>query len=249
TFVFPSTVKKCVRKVRIFTPGREIPFAGHPTLGTAFVLKNQGTIDPNITESYLELGIGPIKVRFRKNNQIQMYQQTPQFLEEFQEKSAIAKVLGVSPQLISDKWPIQFVSTGFPFLITPLISLTAIRAIHLDVNLLLETLEGYPSQEIVVLTPETIHLNSHAHVRMFAPSAGVFEDPATGSAAGPIGAYLEVNKVLSNHVIGSEIFLEQGYEIHRPSKLVVECLYEDKDLSEIIVGGDVKLTAQGDFFL
>lgn len=249
TFVFPSTVENCIRKVRIFTPGREIPFAGHPTLGTAFVLKNQGIVDLNVTESYLELGIGTIKVKFPKNNQIQMYQQTPQFLEEFQDKSAIAEVLGVSPQMISDKWPMQFVSTGFPFLITPLISLTAIREIQLNVNLLLETLKDYPSQEIVVLTPETIHLNSHAHVRMFAPSTGVFEDPATGSAAGPIGAYLELNQVLSNHIIGSEIILEQGYEIHRPSKLVVACLYENNVLSKAIVGGQVKLIAQGKFFL
>ncbi|MFX0051311.1 MAG: PhzF family phenazine biosynthesis protein [Candidatus Hermodarchaeota archaeon] len=249
TFVFPSTVENCIRKVRIFTPGREIPFAGHPTLGTAFVLKNKGVIDPNVTESYLELGIGPTKVKFQNDNQIQMYQQTPQFLEEFQDKKAITEVLGVSPQLVSDKWPIQFVSTGFPFLIIPLISLKAIRAIQLNVNALLETLKDYPSQEIVVFSPETIHPNSNAHVRMFAPSAGVFEDPATGSAAGPTGAYLEENQVLTNHTLRSEIVLEQGYEIHRPSRLVVRCLYKNDTISRVVVGGQVKLIAQGKFFL
>ena len=113
----------------------------------------------------------------------------------------------------------------------------------------MEVLNDYPSQAIVVLTPETIHHDSNAHVRMFAPSAGVFEDPATGSAAGPIGAYLEVNQVLTNHRKGTEICLEQGYEIQRPSKLVVECLYQNGEITNIIVGGQVKLVAVGNFFL
>lgn len=248
TFVLPSKLDHCVRKVRIFTPGREIPFAGHPTLGTAFVLKNQGIIGATDIQAHLELGIGPIAVEFR-DNLVHMHQAKPQFLEEFQDNTTIAKILGITPDLISQKWPMQFVSTGFPFLIVPLTSLTAIHSIHLDSKLLIETLENFPSQELLVFTPNTAHTDSHVHVRMFARSAGVPEDPATGSAAGPLGGYIEIYQILENHTRGTEIILEQGYEIHRPSRLIVQCCYEKNELSEVIVSGEVKLTAQGEFFL
>jgi trans-2,3-dihydro-3-hydroxyanthranilate isomerase len=249
TFVFPSKVEKCIRKVRIFTPGLEIPFAGHPTLGTAYVLRKKGIISSTEKKSVLELGIGPIEVKFQDDNHIQMFQQTPQFLETFQDKSVIANILGVSSEVISDDWPMQFVSTGFPYLIVPFTSLTKLREIQLNVGLLLETLKDYPARALVGLTAETVHTNSHAHVRMFAPSEGVFEDPATGSAAGPIGAYLEANNILVNHSKGDKIILEQGYEIHRPSKLIVECKYQNENFDKIVVGGTVKTTAEGKFIL
>ncbi|UCE12460.1 MAG: PhzF family phenazine biosynthesis protein [Candidatus Heimdallarchaeota archaeon] len=249
TFVLPTTLEKCIRKVRIFTPGREIPFAGHPTLGTAYVLRNQGIVTDSETEAYLELGIGPIAVNYCTQDHIQMHQARPQFLEEFYEINSMAKILGIAPNLISHNGPMQFVSTGFPFLIVPLVSLTAIQAINLDVNLLLKTLEDYSSQELLVFTPDTVFTDSDAHVRMFAPSAGVPEDPATGSAAGPLGSYLERYQILSTHEKGTEIVLEQGHEIHRPSQLVVQCKYEGDEFSEIIVGGRVKLVVQGKFFL
>lgn len=246
TFVFPSKI--CLRKVRIFTPGREIPFAGHPTLGTAFVLKKQGIINTDDTKVFLELGIGPIAVEFC-DNLIKMHQSRPQFLEEFQEKNKIAQILGISTDSISHKWPIQFVSTGFPFLIVPLTSLKAIRSIQLNSKLLTEALEDFPSQEILVFTPHAVHADSNAHVRMFGPSVGVSEDPATGSAAGLLGGYLETYRVVENHNNGAEIVLEQGYEIYRPSRLVVQCCYEKNEISEVIVSGKVKLTVQGEFII
>jgi trans-2,3-dihydro-3-hydroxyanthranilate isomerase len=248
TFVLPSKVEKCVRKVRIFTPGREIPFAGHPTLGTAFVLRNQGIIGAKDTQAYLELGIGPIAVEFR-DNFVKMHQAKPEFLAKFQDTMAMAEIMGISADLLLEKYPIQFVSTGFPFLIIPLSSLEAIRAINLDIKLLLNTLEGFPSQELLFFTPNTVYPDSHVHVRMFAPSAGVPEDPATGSAAGPLGGYLEKYQVLSNHPRGTSFVLEQGYEINRPSKLIVQCSYEKDEITEAIVGGEVKLTVEGKFFL
>ena len=247
TFVLPSEVKRCVRKVRIFTPGREIPFAGHPTLGTAFVLKSKGIISSADTKSYLELGIGPIAVDFQ-DELIKMHQAKPEFLIEFQDVKTIAQIMGISPNLISQKYPIQYVSTGFPYLIVPLTSLEAIRAINLDTNLLIKTLEGFPSQELLVFTPNTVYTDSHVHVRMFAPSVGVPEDPATGSAAGPLGCYIEKYQVISSHIRGTTFVLEQGYEINRPSKLIVQCSYENDEITEVIVGGEVKMTAEGRFF-
>jgi trans-2,3-dihydro-3-hydroxyanthranilate isomerase len=143
----------------------------------------------------------------------------------------------------------QFVSTGFPYLIVPLASLEAIQAINLDINLLLNTLEGFPSQELLVFTPNTVYADSNVHVRMFAPSVGVPEDPATGSAAGPLGCYLEEYQVISNHIRGNLFILEQGYEINRPSKLIVQCTYEANEIVEAIVGGEVRITVEGQFFL
>ncbi len=249
TFVLPPAAEKCIRKVRIFTPEHEIPFAGHPTLGTAFVLKKQSIVEPEVSKTYLELGIGPTAVEFREKNYIQMYQSKPEFLREFTDKTVIAEILGISSNSIVDNWPMQYVSTGHPFLIIPLTSLNAIQSINLNTTLLLDTLKNTLSQDLLLVTPETIYSDSHAHARMFAPSAGVFEDPATGSAAGPLGAYLEKNLILYNHTKGTEIILEQGYEMQRPSRLVTRCLYEGNDISEMIVGGQVKLTAQGDYFL
>lgn len=247
TFVFPAKKADCVRNVRIFTPAREVPFAGHPTLGTAYVLRTQGIITKN--QANLELGIGSISINFREDNHIEMEQREPKFLGEFPDLNAIAKILGISPDQIENRWPMQFVTTGLPILIVPIISLDAIRSIDLDSTLLLKTLDDYPAKELVVITSEPVNKDSHAHVRMFAPSAGVFEDPATGSAAGPIGAYLETHQILHNHKKGEEIILEQGYEIFRPSQLFVKCQYIDETISKIIVGGKVKLTAQGQFFL
>ncbi len=249
TFVFPSSIEKCIRNVRIFTPASEIPFAGHPTLGTAFVLKRQKITEKNQKSFFLELGIGPIEVSVIDENHIQMSQAPPQFLEVFKDKKSMAEILGVSPDVIIDKFPMQFVSTGFPFLIVPITSMKAIKKVQLNPTLLMETLKDFSSQALVILTPETIHSNSHAHVRMFAPSAGVPEDPATGSAAGPIGGYLEVNNVIDNHLRGSKIVLEQGYEINRPSRLFVECVFHENEIINALVSGTVKLTAEGKFIL
>jgi len=249
TFVLPSTEKQCVKKIRIFTPGSEIPFAGHPTLGTAYVLKNKGIIGENQKYSHLELGIGPIRVEFFENDFVTMQQPEPSFLKEFTQKNMIENILGLSSRDVSEQWPIRFVSTGFPFLIIPLTSLSSIKSIKLNVNLLSETLKDFPSQALLVFTPETVHSDSHVHARMFAPSAGVFEDPATGSAAGPLGAYLAKYNVINKHSTGSKFIIEQGYEINRPSKLIAQCIYESSKNIAVNVKGQVRKTAEGKFFL
>lgn len=249
TFVLPPDNDKCVRRVRIFTPGREIPFAGHPTLGTAFVLKNKEIIEENAKSSFLELGLGPIQVQFSENNYISMQQPKPTFLEEFDERKAIASILGITKSEISEKWPMRFVSTGLPFLIVPLTSLQSIQSVKLNVNLLLETLKEYPSQELLIFCTGTIHTDSNVHMRMFAPSVGVLEDPATGSAAGPLGAYIDSYNVVKDLPQGTKIIIEQGYEINRPSRLLAKCCYEASNISSVIVKGLVRKTAEGIFFL
>ncbi|MBD3189174.1 MAG: PhzF family phenazine biosynthesis isomerase [Candidatus Heimdallarchaeota archaeon] len=249
TFIFPSEKKDCLAKVRIFTPGKELDFAGHPTLGTTFVLKQTGKIPQDEKEATLELGIGPINVKLTKQDLISMQQSKPQFLEKYLDKKALAKAIGINREQIIDDFPMQVVSTGNPFLIVPLDSLQTIKEINLNPYLLNQALKDFITHELVVFTKETLYEESHVHVRMFAPAVGVLEDPATGSAAGPIGAYLEHWSVLANHKDGSEITIEQGFEIHRPSKLIVKTHYQNNEISAVDVLGKVKLTAKGEFIL
>jgi trans-2,3-dihydro-3-hydroxyanthranilate isomerase len=249
TFVLPSDIDKCIRRVRIFTPGQEIPFAGHPTLGTAYVLKNKEIVKEEDKNIYLELGIGPIRVSFAENNYIRMQQPIPKFLEEFRGRKLIAEILGISKNEVSKLWPMRFVSTGIPFLIVPLISLKSVQSVKLNAGLLLETLKEYPSQELLIFSSETLHSGSNIHMRMFAPSVGVLEDPATGSAVGPLGAYIDRYNVIKELTQGAKIIIEQGYEINRPSRLIVKCNYDSINISSVIVEGQVRKTAEGVFFL
>ncbi len=249
TFILKPEINSCSVKVRIFTPGRELEFAGHPTLGTAFVLKKRALIPHGTNKSLMELGIGPIEVEFFEDQSIGMYQPKPQFLDKYEDKESLAKIIGLESDDILDDYPMQVVSTGFPFLIVPIKSLKSIQKISLNPQLQLETLSEFLTSKLLVFTTETIHKDSSVHVRMFAPSVGVLEDPATGSAAGPTGAYLEYWNVLENHTHSSEIKIEQGYEIKRPSQLIVKNLYTKDTISNVLVSGKVKKTAKGDFFL
>lgn len=249
TFIFPAEKKDCIAKVRIFTPGKELDFAGHPTLGTTFVLKQTGKISSDIKKATLELGIGPIDVELKEQELISMQQPKPQFLEKYYDKKAIAKAIGIDNKKIIEDFPMQVVSTGNPFLIVPLDSLKTIKEIKLNPYLLEQALKDFITHELVVFTTETKYEEADVHVRMFAPAVGVLEDPATGSAAGPIGSYLEQWSVLSDHKNGSEITIEQGFEIHRPSKLIVKTHYQKQEITAVDVLGKVKLTAKGEFIL
>ena len=249
TFVLPTEVEECIKKVRIFTPGAEIPFAGHPTLGTAYVLKKKGLVKHNSLSANLELGIGPIKVDYLEEDMIAMYQHKPKILGEYNDKQPMAQILNIPTNGIKSDFPMSFISTGGAFLIVPLENLTTLQNLNINTNTLINTLKDHPSQKIVVFCTETLHDDSSLHLRMFAPTLGVMEDPATGSAAGPMGAYTEINSVLDNHSNGNTLTLEQGYEINRPSKLLVNCQYDSGRIVGIQVTGQVKTVVEGIYHL
>jgi len=248
TFFEKPTLKDCSFKVRIFTPAREIPFAGHPTLGSAFVLKHTGLVDSTVSQTNLELGIGKIPVEYISSDTIRMIQPAPQFLTEVQNRDAIAATIGLPASALSTDYPMQYVATGTPFLIVPLISLEAVQKAQPDGPLILKTLEDESTAKIVILSTDTVHSDSDVHVRMFAPDVGVLEDPATGSAAGPIGAYVDHHGLLRRPSRGIPIVIEQGYEIRRPSQLIAEVVGENTPTS-VLVSGKVKLIAKGTFFV
>lgn len=247
TFIEQPTMKDCSSRVRIFTPGRELPFAGHPTLGTAFVLKYKEIVKKAEAKTILELGIGPIRVEYLSGNQVQMTQPAPTFMDTINDKSRITDVIGLSPEDVSDTTPIQIVTTGIPFIIVPLKNLEAVRHAVPNPALIITELNNLASQMILIFSTETVNQKNNVHARMFAPDAGVLEDPATGSAAGPLAAYIEKYNILKHHEFGNSITIEQGYEINRPSSLVAKVPHES--MSEILVSGKVRLTAEGTYFL
>jgi trans-2,3-dihydro-3-hydroxyanthranilate isomerase len=247
TFLLELTNKDCDVKVRIFTPAAEIPFAGHPTIGTAFVFRYKQLLSPDKNTTLLELGVGPIRVDFLDNDFIRMIQPKPTFSKTIDDVSKVAEVIGLTSDDIAKSSPIQIVSTGFPFIIVPIKTLAAVKR-AVPVPPLFDTnLSDLSTKQVLIFSTETTHSDSHVHARMFGPDVGVVEDPATGSAAGPCGAYLEKYKLLSDHKIGDPINIEQGYEIQRPSKLVVTV--PDESMEEVHVSGKVRLIAEGTFYL
>jgi trans-2,3-dihydro-3-hydroxyanthranilate isomerase len=247
TFLEKPTVRGCHSKVRIFTPGRELQFAGHPTLGTAFVMRHRGLVDRLKNSVMVELGIGPIRVDYQKGDSLRMAQPSPSFMEAITDTSPIAEAIGLEPDDITDEYPTQVVSTGIPFLIVPIKSLSLVKAANPNPQRIIENLEHVSSSDILIFSTESVHSDSNVHARMFAPDVGALEDPATGSAAGPLGAYLEKYRVLKHHEFGQAIVVEQGYEIRRPSRLTVTVPHES--MEEIFVSGKVRLVAEGTFYI
>ncbi|MFW9932358.1 MAG: PhzF family phenazine biosynthesis protein, partial [Candidatus Thorarchaeota archaeon] len=248
TFIEKPTKSDYIVKVRIFTPARELRFAGHPTIGTAFVLKESGILKSSSRHAIMELGIGPIPVDYLDNGAIRMKQNEPEFLEMWGDKVSIASALGISSNAIDTRSPMQWVSTGFPFLMVPMKSLEAVKSASPNSPEILSALEGQISKQIVLFSTETENSDSHLHVRMFGPEVGVVEDPATGSAAGPLAAYVEQYNLLNRDLPGQDIIIEQGYEIRRPSRLTASIIGE-KDFTGVYVSGLTRLVAKGTFFI
>ncbi|MFW9800151.1 MAG: PhzF family phenazine biosynthesis protein [Candidatus Thorarchaeota archaeon] len=248
TFIVPTKRSECSAKVRIFTPAEEIQFAGHPTLGTAFVMKLKGLIPEQKEHVNLELGIGPTPVKYLSSDTILMEQNKPEFLSVLDQREAIARAVQLDTSDISKRTPAQYVSTGYPFLIVQVESLGAVQDAVPNPPEIAKALSGQASQEIVIFSKETVHEDSSVHARMFAPAFGVLEDPATGSAAGPLGAYVEKHNVLERPKIGEPVIIEQGFELKRPSRLV-STVVGGSAFSGMNVSGQVRLVAEGEFYL
>ena len=247
TFLQEPSTKGCTSRVRIFTPAAEIPFAGHPTLGTAFVIKHKELLDPGKSTALLQLGVGPIRVDILEDNNIRMIQPEPSFESTVEDVEKVVEAVGLTLDDVDQESPVQIVSTGFPFLIVPIKTISALKQAAPVPSVFGANLADLSTQQVLIFSTETTFPDSHVHARMFAPEVGVVEDPATGSAAGPLGAYLEKYKVLSNHQLGEPINIEQGYEIKRPSKLVVRVPHEN--MKEVHVSGKVRLIAEGTFYM
>lgn len=253
-FVFPPTDPAAAARLRIFTPTQEIPFAGHPVLGTFYVLAHlkRISIQDGITRVMQECNIGlyPIEVHADQGSVVRvvMAQPKPEFLDPIgaiDELYLIAAALGIPKHVIADaKWPLQVVSTGLPVLIVPVRTLTAARSITPDASAIIKICERFGANGIMVFTTVTVESFASVHARMFAPKIGILEDPATGSAGGALGAYLVHNGVVE---VGptTEILIEQGYELDRPSRILVQVKSEDDVIQGVTVGGQCVMVVEG----
>ena len=253
-FVFPPTDKAAVARLRIFTPTQEIPFAGHPVLGTFFVLAELGIIPVKepITRLMQECNIGLFPVELHAEvgqvERVVMTQPKPEFLgplEETEDLYKVASALGLPKYVIADaKWPIEVVSTGLPVMIVPVRTLTAVRSINPDASAIMDVCRRFGANGIMVFTTVTVEPSSTVHTRMFAPSIGILEDPATGSASGALGAYLVQNGVVEVTPT-TEIIAEQGYAIDRPSRIFVQVDSDDDIIQSVKVGGECVMVIEG----
>jgi trans-2,3-dihydro-3-hydroxyanthranilate isomerase len=250
TFVFPPKSSEANFKVRIFTPQREIPFAGHPVIGTCFVLGDQGRIGPKEGKRVmrLELGLGvfPVEVVFLGGEPVlvKMEQRSPEFMGAYAEVELLARLLSLPLEKLDLlKGPAEVVSTGLPFLIIPLTSQRALSQAKINPSILETVAQELETSLVAPFTMEGMGGN-RIRARVFAPLHGVPEDPATGSAAGCFGSYLVKHGLIKGEPI-TTVEIEQGMDIHRPSLIHVELAVEEKTIEGVWVAGSVVRVLEG----
>jgi trans-2,3-dihydro-3-hydroxyanthranilate isomerase len=229
--------------VRIFTPATEVPFAGHPTLGTAHIIRSEVATDAP-EEVVLNLKVGQITINFKKNV-CWMKQVNPEFGPKV-DAHAVAEILGLKLSDIDERFPVEEVSTGLPHIIVPLKKLEAIKRIRVALDKYYNLIEKTWAKPILVFCPESHTGAENISVRMFADYYGVPEDPATGSGNGCLAAYLVKNRYWGENKIN--IRAEQGYEINRPSLLYLRA-EENCGQIDVFVGGQSITVAMGTMFL
>ena len=245
TFILSEQQRDSGYDVRIFTPEQELPFAGHPTLGTAFVIQNE-IIKKPVEVVNLNLKVGQIPVMFNykgKEAEILWMKQIEPIFGQTIEPQPIAEVLGIDKSDIDERFPIQEVSTGIFFIIVPLKTLDAVKRCRVVRDKYFKLVENLQAKAILVFCPETYQPENDLNTRMFCDYYGIPEDPATGSANGCLAGYLAKYRYFGSSQI--DIRVEQGYEIGRPSLLYLRA--EDKGGKiDVSVGGKVVMVAKGE---
>ncbi len=242
-FILSRRQRKGGFDVRIFTPASEVPFAGHPTLGTAYIIRHF-MIKKRIDNVLLNLKVGQIPVSFEKTGARQetiwMEQVPPAFGKIFSVPQ-FASVLGLSVGDFVGRFPIQEVSTGMPFIIVPLKTLDAVKRARVRVDSLLGLVKE-AKVGILVFCPETYEKGNDLNVRVFVDLFGIPEDPATGSGNGCLAGYLSRYRYFGTDEVNAKV--EQGYEVRRRSLLLLKA--EDRaGCIRVHVGGRVVLVAAG----
>jgi trans-2,3-dihydro-3-hydroxyanthranilate isomerase len=253
TFVLPPVNQQNDIKLRIFTPGQELPMAGHPTIGTAYVLLQQKLLSSEGRNQLIfEEGVGDIPVAFEQNGQelgqITMTQPLPKFGQTVTDVQLLADLLMLSPEDILPEPAAQVVSCGVPYLYVPLKNLAAVQKARLRNEVLETQLNHIGSQSVFLFSTETEDPANTVHGRMFAPAFGIPEDPATGSACGPLGCYLVHHKLVPTQPVAN-IVCEQGFEMGRPSLLYLTIGQENNTITQVKVGGKSVMVGEGYFYL
>lgn len=237
-------------KVRIFTSSEEMPLAGHPTLGTHFVLARLGRYELTepVTRVFQEIGAGvlpvDLMVRAGQVEKVVMTQPAPVFYEPMYEPGPLAEALGIpESDFATPDLPIQMVSTGLKQVIVPLKSLKAVRRVSPRMDLVRHAAELFGSRMFYLFTRETLDPMSTTHSRLIMPDL-IGEDPATGSASGCLGSYLVKHGLLPREPV-VRVVNEQGHEVGRPSRIEIDVESEYDGISSVKVGGPVAWLGTG----
>jgi trans-2,3-dihydro-3-hydroxyanthranilate isomerase len=234
-------------RVRIFTVQEELPFAGHPTLGTAFALRGRGDAGkPGQKKIVLELNVGKVPVDFEDHAGDpafgEMTQLNPTFMIQH-ERAAVARATGIAVQDFDDSLPIETVSTGVPFTVVPLKSLAVMQNLRVDLNRAGEYLAQTGGKFFYFVTRETVDPDARLHARMLFYNG---EDPATGSAAGCAAAWMVAHGVAKPD---ERVLIEQGVEMKRPSRIFVRASRSDNRVVNVRVGGHSVEIMRGELYL
>jgi trans-2,3-dihydro-3-hydroxyanthranilate isomerase len=241
SFVFTNGKKDDAYPVRIFTPRNEVPFAGHPTLGTAYIIRNE-LEKAHAGHVNLDLKVGTIPVSFDDAAGLQWMKQIEPTFGAKHDPGRIAEILNLSVGDIDTRFPLQQVSTGIDFLIIPLNGLASVKKASTNLANYNTYFDEATARDLFIFCPETYEKANSINCRMFADIFGIPEDPATGSANGCLAAYLSKYKYFGSENV--DLSVEQGYEIGRRSILRIKA-HRENGRYNIEVGGKVIKVAEG----
>lgn len=245
TFIFPREKKieqESGVRVRIFTVQEELPFAGHPSLGTAFALR----ADSGAREVLLQLNVGKVPVRFEDSGEGPSFGEMTQMDPVFgiqHDRATIAGLLGLSADSFDPSLPIETVSTGLPYTIVPVKSLATLQKLHVDQVRAASYLQESDAKFFYFVSRETVDPAARLHARMLFYNG---EDPATGSAAGCAASWMVAHSVCES---GERVLIEQGIEMQRPSRIFVRATRDGNRVVNVRVGGHAIEIMRGEVFL
>jgi trans-2,3-dihydro-3-hydroxyanthranilate isomerase len=253
TFILPAETPGTDVRMRIFTPGLELPMAGHPTIGSTFALADSATIEAGAERFVFGLGIGPTPVDLEwQGSRLRfawMTQQNPVFDPIVQDLAIAAEALGLQVEDLSPRLPVQAISCGLPYVLVPLRDRGTVDRASTDPSGM-RRLAAATGVDHGVFLFALLDEGSDATVysRMFAPQAGVAEDAATGSASGPLGSYLVRHNVVTGAATRKIVSL-QGVKMKRPSRIHVAIEGDADTITRVKVGGEAVLVARGELLI
>lgn len=253
-----------LRRLRIFTPAREIPFAGHPIAGTWNALAQEGVVPlpeggNGWTRIYHEVGIGvlPVDIEFKDGAPVQVVMTQGKFeilkeIDDWQEQAEFARALGRDREDLDESLPIQVISTGLSSLVVPIRSLADLGTCRVNAGLLAELYTQHSATGCHAFSRETIEIGeARAHGRFFAPADNIAEDPATGSASGALGGYLVHHGATGMEPTDGryKFVIEQGDFMRRPSRINLDVSGKPGAVEEVKVGGPSVIVARGEVYV